>query len=168
MSSAERADFSSISLQRTFQLSGTVAIVPFRPEPHTLDRTTSRDSLVVDSVTRRRGQPVVRQEGSRSGGQQDHAVRWLRAEGVGAAGGTVGGSAAHGGSGRVGSAADVAAECVPGDGATVSGVRLLRQTVGTNAAAVVAESSVKPASVYSVVRVQDKTDVVAHLAPRCG
>lgn len=34
----------------------------------------------------------------------------------------------------------------------------------TNAAAIVAEGAVKPTSVYSVVRVQDKLDVIAHLS----
>jgi Phage capsid family len=40
----------------------------------------------------------------------------------------------------------------------------LRQSVRTNAAAIVSEGSVKPTSVYSVVRVEDKLDVVAHLS----
>jgi len=50
MSSTERADLSLISLQRTFQLSGTVAIVPFRHALRTLDRTTSRDSPVLKAI----------------------------------------------------------------------------------------------------------------------
>jgi hypothetical protein len=38
----------------------------------------------------------------------------------------------------------------------------LRQTVRTNNAAVVAEGAVKPTSVYSLTRSEDKLDVVAH------
>jgi hypothetical protein len=40
----------------------------------------------------------------------------------------------------------------------------LRQTVRTNNAAVVAEGATKPTSFYSVVRVEDKLVVVAHLS----
>src|SRR5262249_5182559 len=40
----------------------------------------------------------------------------------------------------------------------------LRQSVRTNNAAVVPEGSVKPTSVYTVVRVEDRLDVVAHLS----
>jgi hypothetical protein len=40
----------------------------------------------------------------------------------------------------------------------------LRQSVRTNNAAVVAEGAVKPTSVYTVVRVEDSLDVVAHLS----
>jgi HK97 family phage major capsid protein len=40
----------------------------------------------------------------------------------------------------------------------------LRQSVRTNAAAIVPEGNVKPTSVYSVVRVQDRLDVIAHLS----
>ena len=34
----------------------------------------------------------------------------------------------------------------------------------TNAAAIVAEGSVKPTSTYTLVRIEDKLDVVAHLS----
>jgi HK97 family phage major capsid protein len=40
----------------------------------------------------------------------------------------------------------------------------MRQSVRTNNAAVVAEGAVKPTSVYTVVRIEDKLDVVAHLS----
>ena len=40
----------------------------------------------------------------------------------------------------------------------------LRQSVRTNLAAVVAEGAVKPTSVYSVIRVEDSLDVIAHLS----
>ena len=40
----------------------------------------------------------------------------------------------------------------------------MRQNVRTNNAAVVAEGAVKPTSVYSVVRVENKLEVVAHLS----
>ena len=40
----------------------------------------------------------------------------------------------------------------------------MRQTRRTNNAAVVAEGAVKPTSVYSVERVEDKLDVIAHLS----
>lgn len=40
----------------------------------------------------------------------------------------------------------------------------MRQTTRTNNAAVVAEGAVKPTSVYSVERVEDKLDVIAHLS----
>ena len=40
----------------------------------------------------------------------------------------------------------------------------LRQTVRTNTAAVVAEGATKPTSIYSVIRVEDKLVVVAHLS----
>ena len=40
----------------------------------------------------------------------------------------------------------------------------LRQSVRNNLAAVVPEGSVKPTSVYSVVRVEDKLEVIAHLS----
>lgn len=40
----------------------------------------------------------------------------------------------------------------------------LRQTARTNAAAVVAEGAVKPTSTYSVTKVDDQLDVVAHLS----
>ena len=40
----------------------------------------------------------------------------------------------------------------------------LRQSVRTNAAAIVPELSVKPTSTYTVIRVEDKLDVVAHLS----
>jgi Phage capsid family len=40
----------------------------------------------------------------------------------------------------------------------------LRQTVRTNNAAIVAEGAVKPTSIYTVVRIQDRLDVVAHLS----
>jgi Phage capsid family len=40
----------------------------------------------------------------------------------------------------------------------------LRQSVRTNAAAIVPEGAVKPTSTYSVVRVEDRLDVVAHLS----
>ena len=40
----------------------------------------------------------------------------------------------------------------------------LRQSVRTNNAAVVAEGAVKPTSVYTVVRIEDQLDVVAHLS----
>lgn len=40
----------------------------------------------------------------------------------------------------------------------------LRQSVRTNNAAVVAEGAVKPTSVYSVVKIDDQLDVVAHLS----
>ena len=40
----------------------------------------------------------------------------------------------------------------------------LRQSVRTNAAAIVAEGAVKPTSTYSVVRITDQLDVVAHLS----
>jgi HK97 family phage major capsid protein len=39
----------------------------------------------------------------------------------------------------------------------------LRQSVRTNAAAIVPEGSVKPTSTYTLVRIEDKLDVVAHL-----
>jgi hypothetical protein len=38
----------------------------------------------------------------------------------------------------------------------------LRQTVRTSNAAVVAEGGTKPTSVFSVVRIEDSLDVVAH------
>jgi HK97 family phage major capsid protein len=40
----------------------------------------------------------------------------------------------------------------------------LRQSVRTNAAAIVAEGAVKPTSTYTVVRIEDKLDVIAHLS----
>ena len=40
----------------------------------------------------------------------------------------------------------------------------LRQTTRTNAAAVVAEGAQKPTSVYSVTRIEDSLDVIAHLS----
>ena len=40
----------------------------------------------------------------------------------------------------------------------------LRQSVRTNNAAVVPETQVKPTSVYTVVRIEDRLDVVAHLS----
>lgn len=40
----------------------------------------------------------------------------------------------------------------------------LRQSVRTNLAAVVAEGAVKPTSVYSVVKIEDQLDVIAHLS----
>jgi HK97 family phage major capsid protein len=40
----------------------------------------------------------------------------------------------------------------------------LRQSVRTNAAAIVPEGSVKPTSTYTLVRIEDKLDVVAHLS----
>jgi len=43
----------------------------------------------------------------------------------------------------------------------------LRQSVRTNAAAIVAEGAVKPTSTYTLIRVEDKLDVVAHLSEPC-
>jgi HK97 family phage major capsid protein len=40
----------------------------------------------------------------------------------------------------------------------------IRQSVRTNAAAIVAEGAVKPTSTYTVVRIDDKLDVIAHLS----
>ena len=40
----------------------------------------------------------------------------------------------------------------------------LRQSVRTNAAAIVPEGTAKPVSTYTVVRVEDKLDVIAHLS----
>ena len=40
----------------------------------------------------------------------------------------------------------------------------LRQSVRTNLAAIVAEGAVKPTSIYTVVRIEDRLDVVAHLS----
>jgi hypothetical protein len=40
----------------------------------------------------------------------------------------------------------------------------LRQSVRTNAAAIVAEGALKPTSTYTVVRIEDKLDVFAHLS----
>src|SRR6478736_1564298 len=43
----------------------------------------------------------------------------------------------------------------------------LRQTVRTSNAAVVAEGGTKPTSVFSVVRIEDSLDVVAHISEPC-
>ena len=43
----------------------------------------------------------------------------------------------------------------------------LRQSVRTNAAQIVSEGAVKPTSTYTVIRVEDKLDVVAHLSEPC-
>ena len=43
----------------------------------------------------------------------------------------------------------------------------LRQTVRTSNAAVVAEGGTKPTSVFSVVRIEDSLDVIAHISEPC-
>lgn len=56
------------------------------------------------------------------------------------------------------------ADLLPFENAPGGHMSYLRQTVRTNNAAVVAEGALKPTSTYELTRVDDSTDVVAHLS----